>query len=65
MADERKQKQITVKELIEQLQNLNPEALVETEGCDCWGPCSGAETITGYVHVNSNNTPRVLICRSQ
>ena len=35
-------KPITVKELIEQLQAMPPDAFVHTEGCDCVGPCSGA-----------------------
>lgn len=46
-------RQITVRQLIEQLQALGPEMLdayVETEGCDCEGPCSGAGLkLTDYV----------------
>jgi hypothetical protein len=34
--------QVTVAQLIEQLQKLPQDAKVETEGCDCYGPCSGA-----------------------
>ncbi len=30
-----------VKELIKQLQAVDGELHVLTEGCDCWGPCSG------------------------
>lgn len=35
--------QITVAELIEQLKQYDPKALVQTEGCDCIGPCDGTE----------------------
>lgn len=41
------EKQLTVKELIEILQALPPDTLVETEGCDCWGPCVGAVLVEG------------------
>lgn len=36
-------KQLTVREVIEQLQQLPPDALVALEGCDCYGPCCGVE----------------------
>lgn len=35
-------KQLTVGELIVVLQKFDPSLLVETEGCDCFGPCVGA-----------------------
>ncbi len=49
IADKDHERQITVKQLIEQLQALVAEhpvladAPVSTDGCDCVGPCSGAE----------------------
>lgn len=39
-------KQITVRELIEQLQTLPPDLPVQSEGCDCCGAASGAEVVT-------------------
>ncbi len=33
---------MTVAELIEELKDLPQELPVKTEGCDCYGPCSGA-----------------------
>lgn len=32
-----------VRELIEELQKHDPDAMVWTEGCDCWGTCYGIE----------------------
>lgn len=54
-------KPITVAELIAQLKELPPDAWVETEGCDCMGPCSGAEFHTGGLW--SDGRPRVVLCR--
>lgn len=34
---------LTVMELIAELQKLPPDMRVETEGCDCVGPCIGVE----------------------
>lgn len=34
---------ITVRELIAVLETMPPGAFVFTEGCDCEGPCSGAQ----------------------
>lgn len=39
---------ITVRELIEKLQELPPDAYVLTEGCDCEGPCSGVRVQNSY-----------------
>ncbi len=39
---------MTVAELIAQLSELPQDAPVATEGCDCYGPCSGAEVDTGW-----------------
>ena len=41
-------KPITVAELIAQLQALPQDAYVHTEGCDCSGPCSGAEITAAW-----------------
>lgn len=38
----KEQKIITVGELIEVLKTFDPSLPAWTEGCDCWGPCSGA-----------------------
>ncbi len=38
---------MTVAELIAELAELPQDACVETEGCDCIGPCSGAELTSG------------------
>lgn len=34
---------VTVAELIELLQRMPPDALTDTEGCDCTGPCGGVK----------------------
>jgi hypothetical protein len=39
--------QVTVAQLIEILKQMSPDALVQAEGCDCYGECTGAEVITG------------------
>lgn len=41
-----KEKPITVAALIAKLQTFPPDAYVETQGCDCEGPCDGAELRT-------------------
>ena len=42
MTDRREPKAITVAELIKLLQELPQDAEVFSEGCDCYGECSGA-----------------------
>lgn len=34
-----------VRELIQQLQTVDPEAFVLVEGCDCWGTAHGVEVL--------------------
>lgn len=36
-------KTLTVREVIEKLQQMPPDAEVILEGCDCFGPCRGVE----------------------
>jgi hypothetical protein len=43
MKNNKKDGQITVGELVKQLMKLDPDLPVRVEGCDCTGPCSGAE----------------------
>lgn len=43
--------QVTVGQLIEILKTLPPDALVDSEGCDCNGPCCGASLSNGKVLV--------------
>lgn len=49
---ERVRGQITVGELITVLQALPQDALVEAEGCDCYGPCSGASVYGNIVSID-------------
>jgi hypothetical protein len=50
--------QLTVRELIEKLNECNPSALVELEGCDCYGDAIDVEPDMG------RKTPTVLILRN-
>lgn len=59
--------QITVGELKRLLAELGPEmdqALVETQGCDCEGPCSGIE-VQGDLSTPPGRLPAVLLLRGQ
>lgn len=38
-------KGITVRALIAQLQEFDPDLECQTEGCDCIGPCNGATLV--------------------
>lgn len=49
----------TVRELIEKLSTLDPDARVELEGCDCYGPWVGI--ITKY---DDADGPTVLLERT-
>lgn len=49
---------MTVKELIEKLQQFDPELEVDSEGCDCIEPA-----LDCYVYDKEVN-PRVLVARS-
>lgn len=50
----------TVGWLIAELQKQDPNNLVMTEGCDCWGDVVAVQLIP---KVLGDSTPIVLICR--
>lgn len=39
---------MTTKELIEALQKMPPNAIIETEGCDCMGDCNSVSFDAKY-----------------
>lgn len=41
--------QLKVRDLIALLEQQDPDAPVDTEGCDCSGPASGVEAFDGTV----------------
>lgn len=45
VSDDKNKLPIRVSELVAALQALPQDAFVLTEGCDCYGPCGGAELL--------------------
>lgn len=45
---------LTVRELIEYLKQCDPDAIVQTEGCDCWGEAGYIEIYEGYILIARN-----------
>lgn len=41
--------ELTVAELIAKLSEMPPDAKVQTEGCDCYGPAAGVQIEDGFV----------------
>jgi hypothetical protein len=47
----RRDKALTVAQLIEQLKLMPPEAPVQTEGCDCYGPAAHVCLVDDMVEI--------------
>jgi len=48
-------KELTVRELLEQLQNADPNLPIETEGCDCVGGECGVVIEKDRVYITRDN----------
>jgi hypothetical protein len=62
-----KDEQLTVEQLIAELQHCNPKALVNIEGCDCTGEAKSVEFINDYeilIPLANRDTMNCQICNT-